>query len=182
MASHGEALHQRLGELGAQVVAHLGQGWESQGRKISLNLVPVGFLPSSGEEEMAQTWLPCCSSMPLMDPERSLSYCWNIARHLCMKSHSAEKPNRSIRPVRVLSNMSDRKSKSADNALGSALRNEAQMSSASFFFCFPNRVHHSSPRILFYLNAEPTSHTIRIMVMGCISHCLADAAGMWMPA
>ena len=26
-ASHGEALHQRLGKLGTQVVAHLSEGW-----------------------------------------------------------------------------------------------------------------------------------------------------------
>lgn len=35
LASQGEALHQRLGELGAEVVAHLGQRWESRGRRVS---------------------------------------------------------------------------------------------------------------------------------------------------
>lgn len=51
--------------------------------------------------------VPCCSSVGLMDPEWSLSCCWNSALHRCMKSHRAEKPNTSILPDRVLSNMSD---------------------------------------------------------------------------
>lgn len=51
--------------------------------------------------------LPCCSSAALMEPDWSRSYWWNSALHLCMKSHSVEKPNTSILPVLVLSNMSE---------------------------------------------------------------------------
>lgn len=102
-ALDAEALHQRLRKLGAQVVAHLSESWgQETGRQECQHASRL-----SAQKKWRALEIPCCSSMALIEPEWSLSYCWNSALHLCMKSHSAEKPNTSILPDRVLSNMSD---------------------------------------------------------------------------
>lgn len=107
-----------------------------------------------------------------MQPERSLSYCWKSALHRCIKSHSAEKPNRSIRPDRVLSNMSSRENKiqpiqlkqDSDNGRQLFLQHSrAKMS--SLFFCMSR--------------SEQGSPTFCILVRWHINPCLANTTGMW---
>lgn len=66
---------------------------------------------------------PCWSSLKLMEPDWSLSYCWKRFFHCWMKRSKAEKPYTSMRPDLVLSNMSgEERTNSRSRAVRSGAR------------------------------------------------------------
>lgn len=72
---------------------------------------------------------PCWSSLKLMEPDRSLSYCWKRFFHCWMKRSKAEKPYTSMRPDLVLSNISrEEGAKSRSRAVRSRARTRCRNS------------------------------------------------------
>lgn len=90
-----------------------------------------------------------------------------------MKSHSAEKPNRSIRPDRVLSNMSNRKNKKTAHSAqrlrqcSSVILAKPSTDDKCIFL-------HVSSKHTSFITVDLVLWWWRIMVTGHISHCLAN--------
>lgn len=101
---------------------------------------------SKGQVGVSAPHPPCWSSLKLMEPDWSLSYCWKRFFHCWMKRIRAEKPYTSMRPDLVLSNMSGEEgAKIRSRAVRSGARTCCRNSRRAQDLCCSSLAPRSSP-------------------------------------